>query len=96
MCNGGMERKTIDDFEPGPLPSPRQLDRFGFLKQEHNSSSDALTKNRSTHVNERYAFIDGSIISSMFCFSLPKIKLIMHCGYPIISGRKGEFENGGR
>ncbi|CAK9320059.1 unnamed protein product [Citrullus colocynthis] len=53
MCNSGMERKTIDDFEPGPLPSPRQLDRFGFLKQEHNSSSDALTKNRSTHVNER-------------------------------------------
>uniref|UniRef100_A0A9I9D875 Rab-GAP TBC domain-containing protein n=1 Tax=Cucumis melo TaxID=3656 RepID=A0A9I9D875_CUCME len=47
-----MERNTIDDFEPGPLPSPRQLDRFGFLKKEQNSSSDALTKNRST-VNER-------------------------------------------
>ena len=67
-----MERNTIDDFEPGPLPSPRQLDRFGFLKKEHNSSSDALTKNRST-VNERYGFIDGSIISSAFCFSLSGI-----------------------
>ncbi|XP_023544880.1 EVI5-like protein isoform X1 [Cucurbita pepo subsp. pepo] len=48
-----MERKTIDDFEPGPLPSPRQVDRFGFLKQEHNSSPDAITKIRSTHVQER-------------------------------------------
>lgn len=48
-----MERKTIDGFEPGPLPSPRQVDRFGFLKQEHNSSPDAITKIRSTHVQER-------------------------------------------
>lgn len=64
----GMERKLIDDFEPGPLPSPKQLDRFGFLKQEPNSSPDTLTKNRSTHVNERYAFIHGSIIFNILLF----------------------------
>lgn len=82
-----MERKTIDDFEPGPLPSPKQLDRFGFLKQEHNSSSDAITKNRST-VNERYPFIYGSIISSTFCFSLSRIELIMHCDILQFQGGK--------
>ena len=91
-----MERKRIDDLEPGPLPSPKQVDRFGFLKQEHNSSPDVTTKNRSTNVNERYAFIDSSIISLTFCFSLSRIVLIMRCGYPTISGRKGELENGGR
>ncbi|KAF4352337.1 hypothetical protein G4B88_000940 [Cannabis sativa] len=48
-----MEKKRIDDYEPGPVPSPRALDRFGFVKQEHNNSSDAFTKSRSASEYER-------------------------------------------
>ncbi|KAF4348097.1 hypothetical protein G4B88_021369 [Cannabis sativa] len=48
-----MEKKRIDDYEPGPVPSPRALDRFGFVKQEHNNSSDAFTKSRSASEHER-------------------------------------------
>ncbi|KAJ6926672.1 hypothetical protein NC651_010935 [Populus alba x Populus x berolinensis] len=41
-----MEKKIIDDYEPGPLPSPRKMDRFGFLKQEINNPPDGLAKGR--------------------------------------------------
>ncbi|KAB5561064.1 hypothetical protein DKX38_006021 [Salix brachista] len=41
-----MEKKRLDDYEPGPLPSPRKMDRFGFLKQENNNPPDGLTKGR--------------------------------------------------
>ncbi|KAE9615711.1 putative Rab-GTPase-TBC domain-containing protein [Lupinus albus] len=47
-----MEKKRIDDYEAGPLPSPRALDRFGFVKQDV-SASDSLVKNRSPYEYER-------------------------------------------
>uniref|UniRef100_A0A2N9IP30 Rab-GAP TBC domain-containing protein n=1 Tax=Fagus sylvatica TaxID=28930 RepID=A0A2N9IP30_FAGSY len=41
-----MEKKRIDDSEPGPVPPPAPLDRFGFVKQEPNNSPDGLAKGR--------------------------------------------------
>ena len=52
----GMERKRIDDYESGSVPSPKALDRFGFIKQEFNASPDGLSKSRTVHDHERYAF----------------------------------------
>ncbi|KAL2564269.1 hypothetical protein AAZV13_19G033800 [Glycine max] len=48
-----MEKKRLDDYEPGPVPSPRALDRFGFVKQDVNTS-EGLVKNRSAYEYERY------------------------------------------
>lgn len=48
-----MEKKRIDDHEPGPIPTPRPLDRFGFVKQEPNSTADG-SRGRSAHEYERY------------------------------------------
>lgn len=48
-----MEKKRLDDYEPGPVPSPRALDRFGFVKQDVNSS-DGVIKSRSAYEYERY------------------------------------------
>lgn len=48
-----MERRRIDDYEPGPVPSPRALDRFGFVKQETSNSPEGLTKGRSSAEYER-------------------------------------------
>lgn len=48
-----MEKKRTDDYEPGPVPSPRALDRFGFVKQDVNTS-DGLVKSRSANECERY------------------------------------------
>lgn len=52
-----MEKKRTDDYEPGPIPSPRPLDRFGFVKQEPNSSPDGLTRGRPAHEYERYVIL---------------------------------------
>lgn len=52
-----MEKKRIDDNEPGPVPPPAPLDRFGFIKPELNSSPDGLAKGRSANEYERYAFL---------------------------------------
>ena len=54
--DSGMERKRIDDYEPGPIPSPKPLDRFGFIKQEFNTSPEGLSKSRTANDHERYAF----------------------------------------
>ncbi|KAB1212008.1 hypothetical protein CJ030_MR5G004142 [Morella rubra] len=43
----------MDDYEPGPVPSPRPLDRFGFVKPELNISPDGLIKGRSACEYER-------------------------------------------
>ena len=51
-----MEKRRLDDYEAGPVPSPRALDRFGFVKQDVNTSSDGLVKNRSANEYERYFF----------------------------------------
>lgn len=49
-----MEKKKLDDHEPRLIPSPRAVDRFGFVKQEATTSSDGLIKSRSANGNERY------------------------------------------
>lgn len=48
-----MEKKRLDDYEPSPVPSPRAVDRFGFVKQDANTS-DGLVKSRSAYDHERY------------------------------------------
>ncbi|KAJ3677513.1 hypothetical protein LUZ60_003237 [Juncus effusus] len=49
------KKKVIDDMEPGPAPSPRSVDRFGFIKQDQAQPAlpDGITKSRSTHERER-------------------------------------------
>jgi len=51
-----MEKKRIDDYEVGPLPSPRPLDRFGFVKQDVNSSPEGVNRGKSRDELERYGF----------------------------------------
>lgn len=51
-----MERRRIDDYEPGPVPSPRPVDKFGFVKQEQTSYPEIAIKSRSAIEFERYAF----------------------------------------
>ncbi|KAI4320341.1 hypothetical protein MLD38_033836 [Melastoma candidum] len=50
-----MEKKTlIDDYEPGPVPSPRPVDRFGFVKLDvGNNIPEAVVKDRSVFERER-------------------------------------------
>ncbi|XP_050228010.1 uncharacterized protein LOC126677439 [Mercurialis annua] len=48
-----MDKKNIDDHELGPLPSPKQLDRFGFVKHDLNNSPDGISKGRSAHEFQR-------------------------------------------
>lgn len=48
-----MEKKRIDDYEVGPLPSPRPLDRFGFVKQDVNSSPEGVNRGKSRDELER-------------------------------------------
>ncbi|KAJ4825144.1 hypothetical protein Tsubulata_008680 [Turnera subulata] len=45
-----MEKRRIDDCEPGPLPSPRPLDRFGFII---NGSPEGVSKGKSAYALER-------------------------------------------
>lgn len=52
-----MEKKRLDDYEPGLVPPPAPLDRFGFVKPELNNSPDGLAKGRSANEYERYAFL---------------------------------------
>ena len=51
--DNGMERKRIDDYEPTPIPSPKPLDKFGFIKKELNTSPKGLSKSRTTNDHER-------------------------------------------
>ncbi|KAJ8775174.1 hypothetical protein K2173_020178 [Erythroxylum novogranatense] len=50
---GAMEKKGIDDYEPGPLPSPRQLEKFGAVKRVLDNPSERLSKLRSEYELER-------------------------------------------
>ena len=54
-----MEKNVIDDSEPGPVPVVR-VDRFGFVKSDHNSP-EGLIKRRSTFEYERYQLLDSVI-----------------------------------
>lgn len=70
-----MEKKRIDDYEPGPVPSPRPLDRFGFVKQDVNNSSEALTKGRSANEYERFVlFFDRTVFKF---FNLDECEMLM-------------------
>ncbi|XP_030923605.1 EVI5-like protein isoform X1 [Quercus lobata] len=48
-----MAKKRIDDYEPGPVPPPAPLDRFGFVKRELSYSHDGSMKERSAYEYER-------------------------------------------
>ncbi|KAK6255644.1 hypothetical protein SCA6_016949 [Theobroma cacao] len=39
-------RRAIDDYEPGPVPPQRPVDRFGFIKQDVSNTPDGLVKSR--------------------------------------------------
>lgn len=52
-----MAKKRIDDYEPGPVPPPAPLDRFGFVKRELSDSHDDSMKGRSAYEYERFAFL---------------------------------------
>ncbi|KAI3918900.1 hypothetical protein MKW98_017348 [Papaver atlanticum] len=43
-----MERKKVEEFEPGPVPPARPVDRFGFFVPEENNSSQGSIKNNSS------------------------------------------------
>lgn len=52
-----MERRRIDDCEPGPVPSPKPLDRFGFVKQDGSTSPEHVGKRKSATEFDRYFFL---------------------------------------
>lgn len=43
----------MEEFEPGPIPPAKPLDRFGFVKKEINSSPENLNKTGSAIEQER-------------------------------------------
>lgn len=54
-----MERKRIDDYEPGLVPPHKPVDRFGFVKQDITNSTEGLNKSRLTNDHERYSFLSS-------------------------------------
>ncbi|KAJ6793583.1 EVI5-like protein [Iris pallida] len=49
-----MEMKRANnEFEPGPVPPLMPVDRFGFLKQDHNVPLEGPTKTRPINEHER-------------------------------------------
>lgn len=53
LWNNQMEKRRIDEYEPGPVPPLRPLDRFGFIKEEVNHTPESLNKVRSANYHER-------------------------------------------
>ncbi|XP_022759331.1 TBC1 domain family member 10A isoform X3 [Durio zibethinus] len=49
------KRRVIDDYEPGPVPPQKPLDRFGFIKQDASSTPEGLAKSRLIVEYEREA-----------------------------------------
>ena len=52
MLDNLMEKKKIDEHEPGPS-SPKPVDRFGFIKADNGNSPDALKRSKSAFEYER-------------------------------------------
>ena len=50
-----MEKKRVEDHEVEPAP-PIKVDKFGFVKQDQNSSEGGLTRTKSAFEFERYQF----------------------------------------
>lgn len=48
-----MDRKRVDDNDPGPTSSSRPVDRFGFIKPENSNSPEALKRSKSAVEFER-------------------------------------------
>lgn len=61
-----MERKKIDELEPGPVPPARPVDRFGFVVPEENKTSQGSINKKIINEQERYAvhFYENFVISS--------------------------------
>lgn len=50
----GMEiKRASEDFEPEILPTSRPVDRFGFVKQDHNNSPEGVITSRTGYEHER-------------------------------------------
>ncbi|GAB2210878.1 hypothetical protein Droror1_Dr00016166 [Drosera rotundifolia] len=47
------DRRKIEDSQMGSLPSPKQVDRFGFIKSENSNGPEGLSKNKSASESER-------------------------------------------
>lgn len=61
-----MEKKRTDDYEPSTVPEPRALDRFGFIKQDANTSEGVAKTSRSAHEYERYV-VFSLLLIMCFC-----------------------------
>ncbi|KAJ9695292.1 hypothetical protein PVL29_010667 [Vitis rotundifolia] len=46
MSFGLQKLSGIDDYERGPIPSPKPLDRFGFIKPKFNTILEGREKRR--------------------------------------------------
>ncbi|KAF9587137.1 hypothetical protein IFM89_039654 [Coptis chinensis] len=53
ISDSEMERKRVEEFETGPVPASKPVDRFGFVKKESNNSPDILNKSGSANEQER-------------------------------------------
>ena len=49
----GWKKKGIDNYEPGPIPSLKPLDIFGFIKPKFNTTLERLSKSWTTNDHER-------------------------------------------
>jgi len=70
MLTSGMEkREATDEFEPGPVPPLRPVDKFGFVKQEQNNSQEGPAKIKPVNEHERSVLHFG--VSIFFLYYLP-------------------------
>ncbi|XP_020274885.1 EVI5-like protein [Asparagus officinalis] len=47
------KKKATDEFEPGPVPPLRPVDRFGFVKQDQTNSQEGSAKSKPINEQER-------------------------------------------
>jgi len=91
-----MERKRVDDNDPGPTSSSRPVDRFGFIKSENSNSPEALKRSKSTFEFERYFYGDhpscckdwlkawnSLVVLDSWCCQVWAIVELAHMEYPL-------------